>query len=274
MADEGTGAVGTAAEGATNAPSGTSTESGGDGSAASGSEDTPTYSILVDGIEEQVSFDDLLKGHMRERDYTRKSQANAEEKRQLAEERQRLVQFQSLADALENDPARTIRSLAEALGVSDAVATKAVTASASADPDDPLAGVIARLDRMAQQTAAREQKETDARQAADRRTAALKQIDTEMAALHELYGDFVNSELAEYAVKNGLQNLSVAYKSMQYERSQEKIVADKNKATEAKRKAQVVDGGRSSTKSSTVAGAGKPKTLRESLEAARLEHAK
>lgn len=50
------------------------------------------YTVIVDGKEEQVTQSELLAGYSRQADYTRKTQALAEERKQLGSEKQTLVQ--------------------------------------------------------------------------------------------------------------------------------------------------------------------------------------
>lgn len=50
------------------------------------------YTVIVDGKEEQVPESELLAGYSRQADYTRKTQALAEERKQLGAEKQDLVQ--------------------------------------------------------------------------------------------------------------------------------------------------------------------------------------
>lgn len=50
----------------------------------SGSEDTSdAYRVIIDGVEEEVSLDELLDGYQRQSDYTRKTQSVAEERKAM-----------------------------------------------------------------------------------------------------------------------------------------------------------------------------------------------
>jgi len=66
------------------------------------------YKILVNGQEEEVSLDEMLKGYQRQSDYTRKTQALAEERKQnqqlVNEYSQRLAQVSQLAEQLQANP--------------------------------------------------------------------------------------------------------------------------------------------------------------------------
>jgi len=66
------------------------------------------YKILVNGQEEEVTLDEMLKGYQRQSDYTRKTQALAEERKQnqqlVNEYSQRLAQVSQLAEQLQANP--------------------------------------------------------------------------------------------------------------------------------------------------------------------------
>lgn len=71
-------------------------------------EEEPKYKILVNGQEEEVTLDEMLKGYQRQSDYTRKTQALAEERKQnqqlVNEYSQRLAQVAQLAEQLQQNP--------------------------------------------------------------------------------------------------------------------------------------------------------------------------
>jgi len=66
------------------------------------------YKILVNGQEEEVTLEEMLKGYQRQSDYTRKTQALAEERKQnqqlVNEYSQRLAQVSQLAEQLQANP--------------------------------------------------------------------------------------------------------------------------------------------------------------------------
>ena len=72
-----------------------------------------SYTVKVDGAEEQVSLDELRDGYQRQADYTRKTQ-------ELASERSRLQQAEAIVQSLEADPAGTLEALGDAFGVARA----------------------------------------------------------------------------------------------------------------------------------------------------------
>lgn len=53
--------------------------------------DDPLVPVMVDGVEQMVPFSEALQGYSRTADYTRKTQAIAEERRQLEAERSQLM---------------------------------------------------------------------------------------------------------------------------------------------------------------------------------------
>ena len=65
-----------------------------------------TYTIKVDGVEEQVSLEELQNGYQRHSDYTRKTQ-------EVAAERERLRQAEQIVSALESNPEETLKTLAQ-----------------------------------------------------------------------------------------------------------------------------------------------------------------
>ena len=70
--------------------------------------DEPLHTVKVDGEDRQVSQSELLNGYQRQADYTRKTQ-------ELAVERERLQQAETIAQALESDPEGTLKALSSVL---------------------------------------------------------------------------------------------------------------------------------------------------------------
>ena len=66
--------------------------------------ETSGYTVKVDGDEHQVSLEELQDGYQRQADYTRKTQ-------ELAAERQRLQQAETIVSALESWSTKTNISL-------------------------------------------------------------------------------------------------------------------------------------------------------------------
>ncbi len=70
--------------------------------------------VTVDGFEQPIQVAELVNGYLRQADYTRKTQALAEERKQFEAES---AAANKLMDALKQDPAGTIASLAVNVGL-------------------------------------------------------------------------------------------------------------------------------------------------------------
>ena len=68
-------------------------------------DDSPQFTVTVDGEEQNVSLAELQGGYMRQADYTRKTQA-------VAEQQSRLETLDRFETALERDPEQTLKNLA------------------------------------------------------------------------------------------------------------------------------------------------------------------
>ena len=128
--------------------------------------ETSGYTIKVDGEQQQVSLEELQNGYQRQADYTRKTQ-------ELASERQRLQQAETIVSALEADPHGTLAALGNALGVEDTPVPRDDTSSW--EDEDPTAQRVAHLEAQV------------ARQAQTHRKQAL---DKEVSRLKGQYGNF------------------------------------------------------------------------------------
>ena len=80
------------------------------------------YAVKVDGVDQEVSLEELRDGYQRQSDYTRKTQ-------ELASERRRLQQAEAIVQSLESDPDGTIKALSEAFGVTPEEAQQALCAT-------------------------------------------------------------------------------------------------------------------------------------------------
>ncbi len=218
-------------------------------------DDSETYTIKVDGEDQAVTLEELQAGYSRQADYTRKTQ-------ELAAERQRLQQAETIANALESDPEGTLKALSSAFGIaSDNPQVDSESFDDSWDTEDPTAQRIAKIEA---------QLETQA--AAARQQA----LDKEVSALKGRYGEFDEQALFAHALQNRIPNLDAAYAHMKFGEVSavaEKLQADKD-VTEAKREAAVVAGGKS-TQSGAVSSksSGKaPSTIREAFSLAKATH--
>ena len=225
------------------------------------SEPGDLYSIKVDGSEQQVSLDELRDGYQRQSDYTRKTQ-------ELADERRRLSQAESIVTALENDPSATIQSLARTFDVDLGSPRRSAESSSEdcysddidADPEDPTSRRIAQLE------ARLEQQDRDSRQQA---------IEKQVVSLQGQYGDFDKSELFSHAVKHGIGNLEAALTHMRYSdvAGEAQKLKSELEVFEKKRDASMVESGGSKQPSAVPASEGTPSSIREAFAMALKQHA-
>ena len=219
--------------------------------------DEEMYTIKVDGSEEEVSLSELQNGYQRQADYTRKTQ-------ELAAERERLQQAETIAQALESDPEGTLRALGSAFGVSGNMPDAPRESADSGmweEPDDPMAQRLARIES-----------QLEHQQSLTRQQA----LDKEVTGLKDRYGDFDENALFSHALKERIPNLEAAYAHMNFGEvagAAAKLQADKD-VTEAKRDASVVAGGKT-TASGAVAAKGSdkpPSSIREAFSLAKQAH--
>ena len=153
---------------------------------------TSGYTVKVDGAEQQVSLEELQSGYQRQADYTRKTQ-------ELASERQRLQQAETIVSALEADPQGTLAALGNALGVEGNPVPQDDTSSW--EDEDPTAQRVAHLEAQV------------ARQAQTYRKQAL---DKEVSRLKGQYGNFDERVLFKHALDYKIANLEAAYTHMNF----------------------------------------------------------
>ena len=211
---------------------------------------TSGYTITVDGEQQQVSLEELQSGYQRQADYTRKTQ-------ELASERQRLQQAETIVAALEADPQGTLAALGNALGVADSPVPQDDVSSW--EDEDPTAQRVAHLEAQV------------ARQAQTHRKQAL---DKEVSRLKGQYGNFDEQVLFKHALDNKIANLEAAYTHMNFnglagyagklQRDQETL--------EAKRGGAPVEGGKTVQQGTVVDGSPKKvNSLREAFALAKQE---
>lgn len=177
----------------------------------------PSYTVKIDGAEQEVTLDELQKGYQRQADYTRKTQ-------EVASERERLQQAEAIVSALESDPEGTLGTLAQTFGIN---MNAGQTESSDWDDIDPSDKKLAELERKIE---------------VQERTARIQQVDKEVDQLRERYGDFDKQDLLHHAVTNKITNLEAAYTHWQF--NDVKSAADKlrqdQEITDKKRDAGVV----------------------------------
>ena len=133
-----------------------------------------SFTVKVDGGEQQVSLEELRDGYQRQSDYTRKTQ-------ELASERKRLEQAEAIVSSLESDPESTLKALSDAFGISAAPEHSGDPMGSSWDePDD---GTSKRL------------QELEGRVQGYDRIHKKQALEKQVTVLKGKYGDFDQSEL-------------------------------------------------------------------------------
>lgn len=172
-----------------------------------GTEDEASFEVTLPGGQKTtVSLSELVAGYSRQQDYTRKTQA-------LAAERRNLADAQAIAQALERNPAAAIAALARAYGV-----------DGNAPPDE----YVSEDEQWRQQVDARFQAQDRAQ-----REAALN---NEIARLHQAYGDFNEEDLFNQALATNTMNLEIVLRAMRFEEAQQ-AQATRTNRTNGKRAA-------------------------------------
>jgi hypothetical protein len=179
-----------------------------------------SFTVKVDGREEQVSLNELQNGYQRQADYTRKTQ-------ELASERERLAQGEAIVQALEADPEGAITALAGSFGVG--VGNQKSSSPEQVDYEDVDPDEV-RLRRI--------------ESSIEEQNRALRQqnLQKEVKTLRDKYEnvDFDEKALYAHALKNKINNLDAAFTHMNWDKMQ--TVAKDAEIVEDKRAAQIVDG--------------------------------
>ena len=141
-----------------------------------GGYDDESTVLLGDGT--RVSLDELERGYLRQSDYTRKTQG-------LASERAELAQATQLLQALESDPQGTLEALQRHIGADDV----------GLDDLDPV-----------------ERELMDHREYIDsqRMQSMQAEVEYELEALSEEYGEFDWDEVLEFAIDREIPDLEAA----------------------------------------------------------------
>ena len=212
-----------------------------------------TYSVKVDGNEQLVSLDELQNRYQRQADYTRKTQ-------ELARERERLAQAETIVQALETDPQSAISALGDAFGIGVGMGNQNHQMPeedlADLDPDE------VRLRRI--ESAIEEQNRVQ-------RQDNLRQ---EMDVIRGKYEtDISEQELYAHALKHNIGNLDAAYAHLNYENMLTNTQAEEQEAQilEDKRNAAVVDSTPGSTPSNVDRAVSAVNSIQDAFELARQE---
>tara|TARA_R110002072_G_scaffold37262_1_gene109236 strand:- start:43 stop:768 length:726 start_codon:yes stop_codon:yes gene_type:complete len=211
-----------------------------------------SFTVKVDGLEEQVSLEELRDGYQRQSDYTRKTQ-------ELASERKRLEQAEAIVSSLESDPESTLKALGDAFGISAAPEqSEDLTRSSWDEPDDAtskrlqeLEGRVQGYDRIRKQEA----------------------LEKQVSVLKGKYGDFDQSELFQHALRNKIGNLEAALTHMRYDgvASKAEKLEKEQERTEAKRGASIVEPSGSKQAGSSRKNSEKATSIREAFLNAKQE---
>mgnify|MGYP001199090145 CR=1 FL=1 len=209
-----------------------------------------TYTIKVDGVEEQVSLEELQNGYQRHSDYTRKTQ-------EVAAERDRLHQAEQIVSALENNPEETLRTLAQSFDLDFGGQPDSSSQDYNwEEEEDPTAKKIAALEKRV------EQSESVRRQEA---------VERQVSNLQETYGDFDSRELLNHALRHKIPNLEAAYTHWRFD--EVKSTADKltkeQEIVSKKREAAVVEPGGSTQMGTDSKPTSIPKSIREAFAQAK-----
>lgn len=207
------------------------------------------YTVKVDGVEEQVTLEELQNGYQRHSDYTRKTQ-------EVAAERERLRQAEQIVSALESNPEETLRTLAQSFELELGGQSSSSDEYSNWDDEDPTQQKIAALERRLEQSEAKQRQEA---------------IERQVSELQETYGEFDSRELMNHALKHKIPNLEAAYTHWRF--NEVKSTADKlskeQEIVAKKREAAVVEPG-GSTQTGTDAKPSKiPSSIREAFAQAK-----
>ena len=214
-----------------------------------------SYTVKIDGAEQQVTLDELQNGYQRQADYTRKTQ-------ELASERERLQQAEAIVSALESDPTGTLTALGQAFGVDNR-------------PSQPQQPSYDEWQDEADPTSQRLQS-LEAQVAAQARTHRQQALDREVNGLKDQYGDFDEKALFQHALTKRIPNLEAAYAHMRFGEvaaTAEKLQQEQA-ITEEKRTGVPVAGGKSTQSGAVQPNVSSEKigSLREAFALAKREH--
>lgn len=220
-------------------------------------DDSPRFTVTIDGAEVEVTLDELQNGYLRQSDYTRKTQG-------VAAERERLASLVQLEQFLREDPAGTIAALQKAFAV--------VTDEVEQEEVDP---VEERL-RKSEAFIARQEAAAREAQIVGEAQTALAAVQIPEATYMPAAGPnagvaLVGPEaLLQFAIDNQIGNLTVAARLLRSEQTPApQVKAGTAAKTEQKRAASVVEGGRTKAPATTTPAKAERMTLREAYQAAK-----
>lgn len=182
--------------------------------------------LPVAGEEIEVPLSEALAGYQRQADYTRKTQ-------ELSQQRQQVQFAAAIQQALDNDPANTIRLLQEHYGINDAAAV---------EEDDIFADPTEKQIR-----------QLETRIKSFEEAQALQQLERNLEFLQSKYGeDFDSNEVVAAALATGSNDLEGIYKQMAFDKmmnrqqAQQQVAQQRQvqeqKIVESKRQTGIVAG--------------------------------
>ena len=211
--------------------------------------------VKVNGEDEWVPVSDAAAGYQRQADYTAKTQA-------LAEQRRELDDAVKLADAFKADPKFTIETLAKSQGL------KLVDGSVAPSGEEEYMTPEER--RFADQQA-----EIDSLKSQVQATQAQSHLEKQMADLETQVGGSVDRDaLVRHMAATGVSNVRAAYADMNFDaipggRAQAANEAAKNAVLDQKREASVIHRPtQTSAGSQSPSAAEVPSSLREAAQMA------
>jgi hypothetical protein len=201
--------------------------------------------LQVDGEEVLVPVKEALAGYQRQADYTRKTQ-------ELSEQRKNIEYATALQEALQNDPANTLRLLQDQYGI-------------VAEPEEDLW-----IDPTEKSL-----KEMEKRLASFEQQRAMDELTKTIDTLQSKYGDDFNAdEVVAKALATGATDLEAVFKQVAFDKVYSKAseankkLAKEQERLEAKRGAGIVSSA-STSKGTTAPPSAPPKTVFEAFEQAK-----
>ena len=222
--------------------------------------------VKVDGEDVEVPYSELVKGYSREADYTRKTQA-------LAQQRQEAEFGLRLQQALAADPRMTLQILAQQYGLSLAEAQAQMAAAEEDTYTDPLEREIVQ-ERQARLALEDRITQREADEQLERAVAGLRnQYNLSSEDLRAVVG-------TAYQMGLGVEAFPMIYKTMQFDRIDARVRA--HRAEQARQQAETTKRQAAKTQANQVISSGTGQgngltnqadtggnmTLREAIEAA------
>ena len=217
-------------------------------------DESPRYTVKVQGEEIEVSLQEALNGYMRQADYTRGKQ-------DVAAQREEIGYADRLVQALQSDPQQAVSALIQAYGLENVLASGVVDDLDSIDESelDPIEQRLLTQERWIEEQEAR-QFET--------------QVNTELSALHEQYGNFDEAALIDFMLERQIPDFQDAMTVFVSRATNAAAQRKQAEALAAKKALSPVAGGTHVAGGAVVAGGTEPiGTVRAAFEAAMREHA-